>query len=341
MFSVNELKYLTDLKTCINVLKICTFVVFRDVLNVKLSMLNFKLYTLVLNYLFTLHAHFLSKMQVVKYINDLRTLLDNKRKDGLSIGFVPTMGALHEGHLSLVEMAGQQTGFVVVSIFVNPNQFNDKGDLERYPRDLQKDMDLLTASACQLIFAPDPDEIYPEPDTRQFNFGILEQVMEGKFRPGHFNGVAQVVSRLFEIVKPDKAFFGQKDFQQLAIINDMVRKLELPVELVSCPIIRESDGLAMSSRNLLLSLEQRRNAAWISATLSEAANKAGQLTVEELCHWVINRINKNEYLNTEYFEIVNGITLQPVNSWDDPCVKVGCIAVHCGKIRLIDNIEFK
>jgi len=295
----------------------------------------------VLNYLFTLHPHFLSKMQVVKHINDLRTILSDKRKEGLSIGFVPTMGALHQGHLSLVEQAGEKTGFVVVSIFVNPTQFNDKGDLERYPRDLQRDVDLLTPTACGLVFAPEPEEIYPEPDTRQFNFGLLEQVMEGKFRPGHFNGVAQVVSRLFDIVEPDKAFFGQKDFQQLAIINEMVRKLELPVEIIPCPIIRESDGLAMSSRNMLLTSDQRKNAAHISATLFEAVNKTRELNVEELCNWVTNCINKNEYLNTEYFEIVDSVSLLPVKNWNDPCRKVGCIAVHCGKIRLIDNIEFK
>lgn len=279
-------------------------------------------------------------MQVIKHINDIRSILDLKHRDGLSIGFVPTMGALHEGHLSLVEMAGKHCGFVVVSIFVNPTQFNDKGDLERYPRDLQKDLNLLESTACNLVFAPDAEEIYPEPDTRQFNFGILEQVMEGKFRPGHFNGVAQVVSRLFDIVQPDKAFFGQKDFQQLSIINEMVRKLELTVEIVPCPIVREADGLAMSSRNMLLSPEQRQNAAHIFKTMTEAANKTGEMDVEALCHWVANRINENDFLNTEYIEIVNEKTLLPIKSWSDPARKIGCIAVHCGKIRLIDNMEF-
>jgi len=281
------------------------------------------------------------KMQVIKYISDLQTILNIKRGEGLKIGFVPTMGALHEGHLSLVKLAGEQVDFVVVSIFVNPTQFNDKTDLDRYPRDLQKDADLLTTSACQLIFAPEPEEIYPEPDTRQFNFGQLELVMEGKFRPGHFNGVAQVVSRLFDIVQPDKAFFGQKDFQQLAIIKEMVRKLNLDVQIVSCPIIRETDGLAMSSRNMLLSPTQRKNAVHISATLFEATNKTSELSVEELCQWVIKCINENEFLNTEYFEIVNETTLMPVKNWNENCRKIGCIAVHCGKIRLIDNIEFK
>jgi pantoate--beta-alanine ligase len=294
----------------------------------------------VLKYLFTLYPYFYSKMQIVKHINQLRLILNDKRKEGLSIGLIPTMGALHQGHLSLVELAGQQTGFSVVSIFVNPTQFNDKGDLERYPRNLQKDVDLLTQTSCGLIFAPDADEIYPEPDTRQFDFGLLEQVMEGKFRLGHFNGVAQVVSRLFEIVQPDKAFFGQKDFQQLAIIKAMVKKLNLPVEIVSCPIIREADGMALSSRNSLLSPEQRQNAVLISAILFEAVNKASHLSVDELCKWVIERINQNEYLNTEYFEIVNAETLEAVKNWEEPCTKVGCIAVHCGNIRLIDNVEF-
>jgi pantoate--beta-alanine ligase len=280
-------------------------------------------------------------MQVVKHINDLRTVLDIKKKEGIKIGFVPTMGALHEGHLSLVEQAGSQTDFVVVSIFVNPTQFNDKGDLERYPRDLEKDVALLSPTPCKLIFAPGVEDIYPEPDTRRFDFGALEEVMEGKFRPGHFNGVAQVVSRLFDAVKPDKAFFGEKDFQQLAIISEMVRRMNIPVEIVPCPIVREKDGLAMSSRNMLLSPEQRVNAAHISATLFEAVNKSRELSVQELCKWVTDRINENEYLNTEYFEIVDSMTLQPVKNWNDPGEKVGCIAVHCGKVRLIDNIRFK
>lgn len=293
---------------------------------------------MILNYLFTLSPHLNIKMQVVKHISQLRLVLEDRRKEGLSIGFVPTMGALHEGHLSLVEQAGRQTGFVVVSIFVNPTQFNDKADLERYPRDLQRDVELLTPTACQVVFAPDAQEIYPQVDTRQFDFGVLEQVMEGRFRPGHFNGVAQVVSRLFDIVEPDKAFFGQKDFQQLAIINEMVRKLNLGVEIIPCPIIREADGLAMSSRNMLLTPEQRRNATHISATLFEAVKQTKRMNVEELIQWVIKRINENEYLNTEYFEIVNSQTLLPVSSWEDPCTKVACIAVHCGKVRLIDNV---
>lgn len=300
----------------------------------------FKFFRL-LKYLFTLHPHFYCKMQVVKHIKDLQAIINKNRGEGKNIGFVPTMGALHEGHLSLVDLAGKETGFVVVSIFVNPTQFNDKSDLERYPRDLAKDVELLSTTVCQLIFAPEVAEVYPEPDNRQFNFGALEEVMEGKFRPGHFNGVAQVVSRLFDMVKPDKAFFGQKDFQQLAIISEMVRRLNLKIEIISCPIVREPDGLAMSSRNMLLAPEQRKNAVHISATLFEAVNKTGELNVEELRSWVIEQIDKNEHLKTEYFEIVDETNLQAAKNWNDTGKKVGCIAVHCGKIRLIDNMEFK
>jgi pantoate--beta-alanine ligase len=280
-------------------------------------------------------------MQIVKHINELRAILNNKRSEGLNIGFVPTMGALHEGHLSLVNIAGRNSQFVVVSIFVNPTQFNDKNDLDRYPRNLQNDVDLLKTTCCQLVFAPDTKEVYPEPDLRHFDFGPLEIVMEGKFRPGHFNGVAQVVSRLFDIVEPDEAFFGLKDYQQLAIISEMVRKMNYPIQIVPCPIIREADGLAMSSRNALLKPEQRKSASHISATLFAAVNKTGTLSVKELGSWVINQINRNEYLNTEYFEIVDSVTLQPIQNWTDPGRKVGCVAVHCGEIRLIDNIEFE
>lgn len=279
-------------------------------------------------------------MQVVKHISELREILGKEKKEGKKIGFVPTMGALHPGHISLVEKAGLCTDFVVVSIFVNPNQFNDKEDLKRYPRDLNKDLTLLGPTACRLVFAPEVDEVYPEPDTRQFDFGALETVMEGKHRPGHFNGVAQVVSKLFEMVQPDKAFFGLKDFQQLVIIKSLVKKLTLPVEIVPCDIVREADGLAMSSRNMLLDAVQRENAAHISQTLFEARNKKWEMTVKEVCEWVVAQINENNYLKVEYFEIVDDEKLQPVTSWNDPVNKVGCIAVHCGKIRLIDNIIF-
>ncbi|MDX9883706.1 MAG: pantoate--beta-alanine ligase [Prolixibacteraceae bacterium] len=279
-------------------------------------------------------------MQVVKHISGLREALGRVKKGGKTIGFVPTMGALHPGHVSLVEKAGRHTDFVVVSIFVNPTQFNDKEDLKRYPRDLNKDLTLLAPTACQLVFAPEAEEIYPAPDTRRFDFGEMGTIMEGKYRPGHFNGVAQVVSKLFEMVQPDKAFFGLKDFQQFVIIKSLVKQLTLPVEIVPCDIVRETDGLAMSSRNMLLDAAQRKNAVHISQTLFEARNKKHGMSVKQLCEWVVARIDENDYLKTEYFEIVDDEKLQPVASWDEPVNKVGCIAVHCGKIRLIDNIIF-
>ncbi|MFV0269025.1 MAG: pantoate--beta-alanine ligase [Draconibacterium sp.] len=259
-------------------------------------------------------------------------------QSSVGIGFVPTMGALHEGHLSLVRRAVAENGFTVVSIFVNPAQFNDPGDLERYPRNLEADMALLSATDCNLVFAPDVKEIYPEPDKRRFSFGSLGEVMEGQFRPGHFNGVAQVVSRLFEIVKPHKAYFGLKDFQQLAIIKSMVKQLQLPVEIVPCAIVREENGLAMSSRNKLLSTEQRENAAVISKTLLKVKELSPQKSVTELKCWATGEINKNPFLETEYFEIVDTEQLQPVKNWEEAPGKIACIAVYCGKIRLIDNI---
>ncbi len=276
-------------------------------------------------------------MVLVKTIKELKKQLNALREKG-GVGFVPTMGALHSGHISLVNQAVHENQVVVVSIFVNPNQFNDASDLKRYPRNLEADLKLLEPTGCDLVFAPEAEEIYPEPDTRIFDFGPLEQVMEGKHRPGHFNGVAQVVSRLFEIVKPDKAYFGLKDFQQLAIINQLVRMLKLPVEIVPCSIIREKNGLAMSSRNELLSAEERENAALIFKTLSRAKNLAGTISVRELKNEVIETINKNPFLNVEYFEIVDFENLQPVKSWSEKGKKIGCIAVFCGKVRLIDNI---
>jgi len=278
-------------------------------------------------------------MKLAGTVKELHQELVNRSKDA-SVGFVPTMGALHKGHISLVERAVAENEWVVVSIFVNPTQFNDPKDLERYPRTLEADMALLRETGCQLVFAPLVQEVYPEPDTRKFNFGKLEEVMEGKFRPGHFNGVAQVVSKLFDMVKPDKAYFGLKDFQQLAIIKNMVKQLDLPVEIVPCEIVREESGLAMSSRNELLSAEQRANAAIISETLFAAKELHVQKNVQELTEWVVDKINQNPFLNVEYFEIVDDEQLQTVKSWEENSTKVGCIAVFCGKIRLIDNIVF-
>ena len=276
-------------------------------------------------------------MILVRTVSELKSVLKSSGKADL-VGFVPTMGALHKGHLSLVQKAVDENPLVVVSIFVNPTQFNDSKDLDRYPRTLVADMKLLETTGCQIVFAPDVTEIYPEPDTRKFDFGQLDKVMEGKHRPGHFNGVAQVVSKLFEMVQPQKAYFGLKDFQQLAVIKNMVKQLNLSVEIVPCPIIREESGLAMSSRNELLSSEERANAAAISQTLFKAKELKTGKTVSELEKWVAETINKNPYLEVEYAEIVDDTELQPVKNWDEQSVKILCVAVFCGKIRLIDNI---
>ncbi|WP_346862698.1 pantoate--beta-alanine ligase [uncultured Draconibacterium sp.] len=276
-------------------------------------------------------------MILVKTIDELQHEL-SKLGANDSLGFVPTMGALHRGHLSLVEQSVANNTHTVVSVFVNPTQFNDPKDLERYPRTLENDLKLLEPSACNIVFAPSAGEVYPEPDLRKFNFGKLEEVMEGAHRPGHFNGVAQVVSKLFAMVNPDKAYFGLKDFQQLAIIKNMVKQLQLRVEIVPCAIIREESGLAMSSRNELLTAEQRENAKIISETLFKAKELMGQKSVEELVKWVLETINKNPFLNVEYFEIVDDEQLQAIKSWDEKNTKVACVAAFCGKIRLIDNI---
>lgn len=276
-------------------------------------------------------------MEIIYSSKELIQRLAEMRQFGRP-GFVPTMGALHKGHLSLVEKAAGENKIVVVSIFVNPNQFNNRKDLEKYPRNLESDIKLLEPAGAHILFAPANEEIYPEPDTRVFDFEGLDQVMEGKFRPGHFNGVAQVVTRLFELVKPDKAYFGEKDFQQLAIIKLITRKLKLPVEIVSCATVREANGLAMSSRNELLTPEQRKNAGIIFKTLSAAKNKSG-LTIHELKRWITAEINKNCFLDVEYVEIVDQNSLKPIRNRNQKVKKVICAAVWCGDVRLIDNFE--
>lgn len=280
-------------------------------------------------------------MEIITTSSSISSRIEELKKAGKTIGFVPTMGALHEGHLSLVRIASNHCDVVVVSIFVNPTQFNDPKDLERYPRDIQKDAELLSGTPCELIFVPTVHDIYPEPDTRVFDFGLIDRVMEGKYRPGHFNGVAQVVSRLFDIVKPHKAFFGEKDFQQLAVIREMVRQLKLAVEIVACPIVREADGLAMSSRNLLLSEKRRNSAPLIARTLFESCKFAATHNVGDTVKYVIDSVNSSPEMETEYFCIVDGNTLQEVSSWDDSDYIVGCIAVYTGEIRLIDNVVYK
>ncbi len=280
-------------------------------------------------------------MKIVKSIKDLKEQITLNRKSGKSIGFVPTMGALHDGHKSLVARAKAENDYCVVSIFVNPTQFNNKSDLEKYPRNIEKDASLLEEIGCDLIFVPDNDEIYSKDEMGvpfQFDFGGLDQVMEGKFRPGHFNGVVQIVSKLFDFVQPDKAYFGEKDFQQLAIIHRMVNILNFKVEIIDCPIIRESDGLAMSSRNERLSAEDRKKAVNISKVLFESRNFANQLSPVELTNWVIDKVNEHQGLEVEYFEIVDANTLQKVKDWSK--FAVGCITVYCGDVRLIDNIRY-
>ena len=280
-------------------------------------------------------------MVVVYTIEQLHAFLASARAEGNSVGLVPTMGALHDGHASLVKRCVEENGVTVVSVFVNPTQFNDKGDLERYPRTLEADCCLLEALGTSCVFAPSVDEVYPEPDTRVFDFSPLDKVMEGVYRPGHFNGVAQIVSKLFAYVEPQRAYFGEKDFQQLAIIRDMVRQLSLSVEIVGCPIVRETDGLALSSRNALLTPEQRVMALNISRALFASVEYAKGHTLEETKRMVEDAIASTDGLELEYYEIVNGTTLQTVCAWDDAEYIVGCITIYCGKVRLIDNIRYK
>ena len=280
-------------------------------------------------------------MKVIYTVSSLKHQLDNERSAKKAIGLVPTMGALHAGHIALVDRCVAENDICVVSIFVNPTQFNNKNDLLKYPRTLEADCELLKSMGCSIVFAPETEEMYPEPDARIFNFGNLEQVMEGVFRPGHFNGVAQIVSKLFDIVQPCKAYFGEKDFQQLAIIREMTKQLQLSVIIVPCPIVREENGLAMSSRNTRLNAFERESAGKISETLFKSRSFAGKIPVTELKQQVIETINKVSALRTEYFEIVDGNTLQPVSNWEDSNYIVGCVAVFCGEVRLIDNIKYK
>lgn len=280
-------------------------------------------------------------MKLIQTIQELRTELDSLRKEGKTIGLVPTMGALHAGHASLVKRAVAENDVVVVSDFVNPTQFNDKNDLVKYPRTLDADCKLLEACGASFVFAPSVEEIYPEPDTRQFSYAPLDTVMEGKYRPGHFNGVGQIVSKLFLIVEPTRAYFGEKDFQQLAIIREMVRKYPFNLEIVGCPIVREADGLALSSRNARLSAAQRIQALQISKTLFASVEYAKTHTLAETKTFVETKIAESDGLRLEYFEIVDGTSLQTVNTWDASNYIVGCITVFCGEVRLIDNIKYK
>ena len=278
-------------------------------------------------------------MKTFHKVSDLKQEL--AQLDARGIGFVPTMGALHAGHRSLVEKARKECQTVVVSVFVNPTQFNDKNDLKHYPRTPEADAAVLKAAGADYVLMPSVEEIYPEPDTRQFDFGEVDKVMEGATRPGHFNGVAQVVSRLFDIVSPAKAYFGEKDFQQIAVIKAMVRQLGLTVEIVECPIIRDEDGLALSSRNTLLTPEHRAAAPHIYEVIKQCAEKAQVLSPAELTAWVTAEVENNPLLKVIYFQAVDALSMQQVQSWEESERVQGCIAVQAGDIRLIDNVKIK
>jgi pantoate--beta-alanine ligase len=280
-------------------------------------------------------------MKIVHTIKELQTELAVGRSAGKTIGFVPTMGALHDGHASLVKRSADENEVTVVSIFVNPTQFNDKEDLKKYPRTLEADCDLLEPIGATYLFAPSVEEMYPVPDTRVFSYPPLDTVMEGAHRPGHFNGVCQVVSKLFDAVNPHRAYFGEKDFQQLAIVREMTRRMDYHIEIIGCPIVREEDGLAMSSRNTRLSVRERENALEISRTLYKSRTFASSHTVGETRKFVEDAIANASGLQLEYFAIVDGNTLQTVECWEASDSAVGCITVFCGDVRLIDNINYK
>ena len=279
-------------------------------------------------------------MNIYKTAEELRSFVTEERKQGHRIAFVPTMGALHEGHLSLVRRALKENDCCIVSVFVNPTQFNNPRDLETYPRTLDADSHLLASIGTTALFAPEVETIYPEPDTRVFHVGAVAEVMEGKYRPGHFNGVMQVVSRLFDLVQPDCAYFGEKDFQQIAVLRAMAREIKSPVEIIACPIVREEDGLARSSRNTLLSEEGRVQAPNIYRILSESRTWSKELSPKAVIERATQLLDAIPTLRVEYFEIVDADTLQPITRWEDSPKPHGCITVYCGEVRLIDNIAY-
>ena len=280
-------------------------------------------------------------MRVVKTISELKSLISGYKQENKMVGLVPTMGALHAGHKSLVDRARKENDIVVVSVFVNPTQFNNKQDLATYPRTEERDCALLEAAGCDVVFMPAVEEVYPEPDNRQFDLGAVAEVMEGAHRPGHFNGVAQIVSKLFGFVEPDRAYFGEKDFQQIAVIRKMVQLEGFKLQIVACPIKREDDGLALSSRNVRLTAEQRQLAPNIYRVLKESCNFAKSHTVAETEKFVVDSLNALPQMEVEYYSIVDALTMQPVSDWADADSITGCITVYCGEVRLIDNIAYK
>ena len=279
-------------------------------------------------------------MKVIRTVSELRSTVEKARAKGLTIGLVPTMGALHAGHISLVDRARSENDVVVVSVFVNPTQFNNANDLATYPRTEEADCAKLEASGADIAFIPTVKEVYPEPDTRQFDLGKVAEVMEGAMRPGHFNGVAQIVSKLFAYSQPTRAYFGEKDFQQIAVIRRMAEIEGFDLEIVACPIMREPDGLAMSSRNVRLTPHQREVAPNIARILRESLEYAASNSLTATKQWVVDRINAYEEMEVEYYEIVDASTMQPVSNWADTESAVGCVTVWLGDVRLIDNIKY-
>ncbi|HNW69541.1 MAG TPA: pantoate--beta-alanine ligase [Bacteroidales bacterium] len=278
-------------------------------------------------------------MKIYSTIPEIKAFLTTQKMQNLTVGFVPTMGALHNGHISLIERAKKENDLCVCSIFVNPIQFNNPDDFKRYPVRTEKDIVMLKNAGCDVLFNPDKSEMYPAPVDAKYDFGAIEKVMEGAFRPGHFNGVAIVVKRLFEIIEPDKAYFGEKDYQQLQIIKMLVKKEEIPVTIVPCPIIRDADGLALSSRNALLSAHERSVAPKIAAILNECSSLAHQMSVAELKSFVQSKIMAVPEFKVEYFEIADGTTLQPVSAWSESDHIRAFIAVYLHNVRLIDNVR--
>lgn len=282
-------------------------------------------------------------MQIIESVGELLTYVENSKQKGLKTGLVPTMGALHEGHLSLVRESRKDNDVTIVSIFVNPTQFNNPNDLATYPRQPEEDFKLLAKENVDIVFAPTVDEIYPKGfnKNKTFDLGKVAEVMEGKFRPGHFQGVALVVSRLFQLCRPTRAYFGLKDFQQIAVIRRMIETEGIDVEIVPCPIKREENGLALSSRNQLLSEDEKKEASAIHAILSESKEFAKNHSVRETLSWVKNQIADHNGFKLEYFEIVDGKTLLPIEEWQEAKYIMGCITVYVGTVRLIDNIEYQ
>lgn len=274
-------------------------------------------------------------MQVCHKIDELLSCVDTFKREGKTIGLLPTMGALHEGHLSLAKRAKEENDVLICSVFVNPIQFNNKEDLEKYPRDLEADVALLDSIGCDVVFAPSAEEVYAEEPTEKYNFGALEQVLEGPQRPGHFNGVATIVHKLFKWARPDRAYFGEKDYQQIAIVKDLVRQFSIPVQIVECPIYRDADGLATSSRNRRLSAKARKIAPKIHEILLKSATLAKDMSYSQIKSYVEGEFAMRNDFELEYFEVVDAKTLQPIRRPSENGA-VGCVAVWLDGVRLID-----